>query len=363
MHLNYQGVASAMFRAPLTPPFEVEFYAPAFVTTGHWWEFVLTPDMADAEHTGIPSQQRVLPPATLANGGGGFTPGPGTETPTASLNFIYAGANDIPCTTQFRARGAVVVHPSYGSGATTYANPKPSLNDLPRSTPAMGDSLLRVRVVVGVDFMWVRMMDRGGMEVFSERYPVRIGWPRVYAHLVGVAYQADHHPQDCPQGEMRELVWKGWRVVGQAGPNMQPQLVARAMSYDMRDTMRFGAGQPNPVPYTRYGMAGACFNVPGCTKPPRMSVVADPGDSDECYAVFDIRGIGVATLYVDGVALGAVRASQRLRGVLLDEFRRVALPVRPGATSPLSYDGWLVELLLGSGRVEVDRLEVVCLSP
>jgi hypothetical protein len=94
-----------------------------------------------------------------------------------------------------------------------------------------------------------------------------------------------------------------------------------------------------------------------------MSVVADPGDSDECYAVFDIRGIGVATLYVDGVALGAVRASQRLRGVLLDEFRRVALPVRPGATSPLSYDGWLVELLLGSGRVEVDRLEVVCLSP
>ncbi len=97
-------------------------------------------------------------------------------------------------------------------------------------------------------------------------------WPEVHVALLGVAYQADHHPQDpaCYQGWSRELVWRDVRVspVKYASTSIAPRNTLTTnvrrelgwMAYDLRDIQRFGAAvegapQENPDDYSPWGHA------------------------------------------------------------------------------------------------------------
>ena len=63
MRMNFEGILTARLRNPMlvsaTRPGVVEFYAPKFVTTGHWWEIALTPangSVVSGQNTSIPTE-------------------------------------------------------------------------------------------------------------------------------------------------------------------------------------------------------------------------------------------------------------------------------------------------------------------
>jgi hypothetical protein len=318
MRLDYQGISSSRLRNPMlvseSLPGVVKFYAPKFVTTGHWWEISLTPatSIVSGSNTAVPSQV--------------------ARTPFEdSLNFVAIGHDDIPCSTGWHA--TFDVHRSIGGVEQVDPMVRPSIADYPSIDPSEKMKLVPWRVEFrpsGVD-LYADMDDDGSVE-HVYHYTTGVPWPEVYVALLGVAYQADHHPQNdaCYQGLSRELVWRNVEVrpVKYARTSVAPrnttlenvQRTTGWLGFDTRDVQRHGAAvdgipQPNPWEYIPYGdmaFASIDLRVFGHAQPPSPqktltgTLDAAQAASTRVRLVYDIKGRGNATLVVNGQSLGAL---------------------------------------------------------
>ena len=311
MRLDYQGISSSRLRNPVLissdRPAVVDFYAPLYVTTGHWWEISLTPTdtVIGAEVTSVPNQVAKDP----------FED---------SLNFVTIGASDLPCS--YGERVSLEVHRTV-KGATD------PVYMLPRSKEPIADmnedmTLTHFRLEFSRDRvrLLADLKDTGTLEHLHD-YPVGVPWSEAHVQLLGVAYQADHHPGDACNGNPlnRELVWRNVTVspvkyerTSIAPRNTVTENVQRKlgfMSYDTRDIQRFGppeadASPANEGPYDRYWTA-AFEGVSG-----RKLVVEldeEQARAERAMLVYDIRGRGKAELSVNGTFVGRLPGEDSLR--------------------------------------------------
>lgn len=264
MHLDYQDILDARLRNPLliTPerPARVRFYASSFNTTGHWWEISITPAsrVIGGEYTGVPGQGEaalIEPwPGTSAR-----QPGPGHSPAEDSVNLVMFGASDVPCTTGWQVRAAVTR--SVGGITQQHVNPASTLDELMPSDPGLAETLIHWEVEFRHDGVVLRSdPDEDGNFALVEQWSLSIPWSEVHLHLLGVAYQADHHPQaPCFLGHMRELRWRDLRAwpVKYAATDAFPKNAGTQQiptqtgwrAYDLRDIQRFGPpvnGVPQP---------------------------------------------------------------------------------------------------------------------
>jgi hypothetical protein len=322
MRLDFEGISSARLRNPMLVsaqrPGVVEFYAPKFVTTAHWWEIALTPATGS-----VTSGQNTSVPALVAR--------PPFED---SLNFVAIGYDDIPCFSGWHARfdvhrtveGVLEEFPmDLPGGASAY--------------PAIDPDEKMVLTHWRLEFYPDRVelyadLDEDGNSEHVYQYPVGVPWPEVHVALLGVAYQADHHPQDpaCYQGMSRELVWRDVLVspIKYAATSIAPRNqgitnVRRElgwMAYDLRDIQRFGpavdgAPQANTGDYSPWSHAAfTSIDLTAWTEaPPPVSERTLAVDLSAAQAgatlsrlVYDIKGEGSASLYVNGTLVGALPA-------------------------------------------------------
>jgi|CXWL01.1.fsa_nt_gi hypothetical protein len=317
MRINYQGISSARLRNPLLiseqRPGVVEFYAPKFVTTAHWWEIALTPatSVTAGENTAVPAQVAKQP----------FED---------SLNFVAIGHDDIPCDSGWHA--TFEVHRSIGGGEEIAPLTFPSISQYPTIDPAVLFDLAHWKLEFrpsGVDLY--ADLDANGSDEFTYHYNLGVPWPEVNVHLLGVAYQADHHPQGaaCYQGLTRELVWRHVTVrpvkyaqTSTAPRNLNSQNLQRTLGwqgYDTRDIQRFGPAvggvpQANPGRYVPYGaMAFASIDLTGFGGVPptpqktlNVTLSANQINAARRRLVYDIKGRGNATLTVNNTLVGAL---------------------------------------------------------
>jgi hypothetical protein len=327
MRLDYEGISAARLRNPMlvsaTTPGVVEFYAPKFVTSGHWWEIALTPTTGS-----VISGQNTTLPTLVAR--------PPFED---SLNFIAIGYDDIPCFSGWHARfdvhrtlnGVVEEFPmDLPGGASAY--------------PAINPNQKMVLTHWRLEFFPDRVelyadLDANGSVEHVYQYPVGVPWPEVHVALLGVAYQADHHPQDpaCYQGLSRELVWRDVTVrpVKYANTSIAPRNVGTSnvrrdlgwMAYDMRDIQRFGPAvegvpQANPDDYSPWSHAAftsidltAWPQAPDPVSEKTLAVTLNAAQAASPLArlVYDIKGSGSATLFVNGTQVGVLPGAASLR--------------------------------------------------
>lgn len=264
MHLDYQDILDARLRNPLLispqQPARVRFYASGFNTSGHWWELALTPAdrVIGGEYTSVPGQGEagLLEPWP---GSTNRSPGPGHSPAEDSLNLVMFGASDVPCITGWQVRAAVTR--SVGGAMQQFVNPAATLSDLMQSDPSLAETLIHWEVEFRSDGVVLRAdPDEDGNFDLVEQWAVSIPWAEVHLHLLGVAYQADHHPQEpCFLGHMRELRWRDLRAwpVKYAATDVFPKNIGAQQvptqtgwrAYDLRDIQRFGPpvnGVPQP---------------------------------------------------------------------------------------------------------------------
>lgn len=270
MHLDYQDILDARLRNPLliSPqrPARVRFYASGFNTSGHWWEIAITPAdrVIGGEYTGVPGQGEagLLEPWP---GSTNRSPGPGHSPAEDSINLVMFGASDVPCITGWQVRAAITR--SVGGVTGQFVNPIASLDDLIQSDPSLAETLIHWEVEFRSDGVVLRAdPDEDGTFELVEQWVLPIPWNEVHLHLLGVAYQADHHPQEpCFLGHMRELRWRDVRAwpVKYAATDVFPKNVGAQQvptdtgwrGYDLRDIQRFGPAvngvpQPNLAEFT-----------------------------------------------------------------------------------------------------------------
>lgn len=276
MHLDFQDIVSARLRNPMLisaqQPGVVSFYAPLFNTTAHWWELAITPagTVVGGESTAIPGQGE----AGLPDGNGNnHQPGPGHPVAADSINLVSFGATDVPCGTGWYTRFGVTR--SVGQVRSDYVNPVGSIADHYPTSPEHTDTLVLWRaefrpngVALYADF------DGDGELTLAESWSLPVPWAEVHVHLIGVAYQADHHPQPpCYLGHIREMKWRDVEVfpVKYAATDVFPKNDQIALlpntlgwrAYDLRDIQRFGpavngAPQPNTSEYTTANKGRYC---------------------------------------------------------------------------------------------------------
>lgn len=373
MRIDYQGISSARLRNPMLVSEQragiVEFYAPKFVTTGHWWEIALTPATAvtGGENTSVPSQVAKAP----------FED---------SLNFVAIGHDDIPCDSGWHA--TFEVHRSIGGGAEIAPMDYPSVAQYPSIDPTVLFDLVHWRLEFrpsGVDLY--ADLDGNGDSEHVYHYNLGVPWPEVYVHLLGVAYQADHHPQGgaCYQGLTRELVWRHvtvrpvkYATTSTAPHNSVMQNEQRALGwlgYDIRDTQRFGApinavAQANPVRYEPYGaMAFASIDLgvfggvpPTPAKTLVVTLTPAQAAADSARLVYDIKGRGNATLSVNSQLVGAMPNTTTVRYLaampasdnLLFEWAERSITIPPGRL----VSGSNTIRIEMSGEVVMDRVHL-----
>jgi hypothetical protein len=372
MHTDYQTIASARLRNPMLvapgKPGIVTFWAPRFQTSGHWWEIALTPvdTIVGAEYTSVPSVTDPFEdPLMFGNEG---TPGPGHRPAEDSVNFIATGFPDGPCGPGLGWHVRFGVKSTIDGVGRDFVTKRPSIDDLMTTDPAERDKLYHWRVEFHPDQVIV-FADLYGLGEFEEidRMAASVPWPEVYVHFMGIAYQADHHPQEpCFLGQVRELQWRDITVepVRYAAMAVTPRDREDGwMSFDLRDTQRFGASQPNPAAYDRFGSLAYCRGpVFFCTtqtqrvdltftRPSRFGVLS------RTQFVYDIRstgGSGVATLFINGTRVGVMPGADTVEGAAGEEWvhRSIDVPLallRPGSNE------LRVEL---EGVVQLDRLHV-----
>lgn len=270
MHLDYQDILDARLRNPLliSPqrPARVRFYASSFNTSGHWWEIAITPAdrVIGGEYTGVPGQgdAGLLEPWP---GSSNRSPGPGHSPAEDSVNLVMFGASDVPCLTGWQVRAAITR--SIGGVTEQFVNPAATLADLIQSDPALAETLIHWEVEFRNDGVVLRAdPDEDGTFEVVEQWALAIPWSEVHLHLLGVAYQADHHPQEpCFLGHMRELRWRDVRAwpVKYAATDVFPKNIGAQhvptdtgwRAYDLRDIQRFGPAingvlQPNQAEFS-----------------------------------------------------------------------------------------------------------------
>lgn len=374
MRMDYQGISSSRLRNPLlvseAEPGVVEFYAPKFVTTAHWWEISLTPatHVTGGENTAVPAQVAKRP----------FED---------SLNFVAIGHDDIPCDSGWHA--TFDVHRSIAGVEEDAPMNLPAIEDYPTIDPAEKLVLVPWRLEFrpsGVDLYGD--LDNDGALEHLYHYALGVPWPEVHVHLLGVAYQADHHPQGaaCYQGLSRELVWRNVRVspVKYARTSIAPrnttlENVRRTLGwlgFDTRDIQRFGgpvngAPQPNPWEYIPYGdMAFASIDLRGFghAKAPvsaqRLNVDLrdDQANAARAQLIYDFKGTGAASLYVNDQLVGPLPSTRSLayfagfdpNDNLLFEYAHRSIDI-PAALLRTGANQLRIEM---SGDVVMDRLHL-----
>ena len=147
--------------------------------------------------------------------------GPGMRPASESINMIVSGWPDIPdCPgpDKMGYRFRLGVQWQFGSSPATTGdevNPFKFIDDIPRTVPSELNLL----------YPWKREFRPSGIDVYAdfkqdgsfeyhEHYKLAIPWTVVHMHLLGITYQADHHPQiGCGfLGPSREMVWRNVTV-------------------------------------------------------------------------------------------------------------------------------------------------------
>lgn len=400
MHMDFQGIVSARLRNALLLPMteddtaaHIEFYAPRVVTTGHWWEVAFTRDIVGAEHTAIPSVRNNLPAASRDVGG--ITAGPGIDMPVNSYNIIYAGASDLMCTYPY-ARFAVSTPTQKISAPARTRNDLIPFSGL-HTTTTYSDALMHVVITVTHDSVAITLdYDDDGLVDYNTTFAVtpqqQLGGV-VYVHLVGVAYQADHHPQlnQCNLGTERQLRWRNfaaWPVKYARTTSTDAHLINQDgtgwRSYDMRDTMRQGGNNANAQ---RIGPQKNVLTVRGycmrsvmwpCDKPTKSPLLyfSIPDDASAGHIIYDIRTRPKDSygkeydfyFLIDGVHVFRPTTPLRLESQWFDEYLHTSIGLD-------SYDLDVVrlyhdnqgfsldnihtlQLVITKGVVEIDRISV-----
>ncbi|MGZ5445752.1 MAG: hypothetical protein ACXW5U_32090 [Thermoanaerobaculia bacterium] len=378
MHTDYQAIVSARLRNPMLiapgRPGIVTFWAPRFQTSGHWWEIALTPAdvVVGAEYTSVPSvTDPFADPLLFGNEG---TPGPGHRPAEDSVNFIATGYPDVPCQPDLGWRVRFGVKSTIDGESRDFVTGRPSIQDLMSTDPAERDKLDHWRLEFHPDrvVLFAQHYATGEFEEIDS-FPATVPWPEVYVHFMAVAYQADHHPQEpCFLGQVRELQWRDITVepVRYAATAVTPKEqgvdnVPREtgwMSFDLRDTQRFGPSQPNAEAYDRFGSLAYCRgNVFFCTTlTPRVDLTFPRpsrfGVLSRVQLVYDIRsvgGSGTATLFLNGTRVGVMPGDETVEGASGEEWvhRSIDVPVALlRAANELRIDL--------EGVVQLDRLQM-----
>ncbi len=276
MHLDYQDILSARLRNPLlissNSVAKIEFYASAFVTTGHWWEIALTPadSVSPGEYTSVPGQGVFSLPSAFGSGG---QPGPGHPNPMESINLVSLGETDVPCSTGWYTRFGITKR--HNDISTHFVNIVSSFAELTLTDPQDADKLEHWKLEITPTSMTL-FKDANDNNNFTlvESWTIDIPWNEVYVHFLGVAYQSDHHPQQpCFLGHIRELKWRNIKVspVKYAHTDVYPKnngtiQVGKQqgwLSYDTRDIQRFGTPinnvpQANTIEFSTYNAGKYC---------------------------------------------------------------------------------------------------------
>ncbi|GEM_PF-1946664 len=366
MHVDFEGVMSARLRDPMliaaASPGVVEFMAPKFVTTGHWWELAITPTdiVTGGEFTAVPS------PADKFEG----NPGSGNSPAEESINFVTIGRNDVPCTTGWEMRT--------GISSMTGGVRAEILGPVIPMDPAEKDELYRWRFEYFPDALKVYAdLDGDGVESLFHTFAVHIPWSEVYVQLLAVGYQAVKHPQDeCNQGQVREFAWRDVKVKPvkyartAAFPKNtglgQERRAADWEGFDLRDTQRYGEvlglAQPNSDPYSKHSSMAFCSDeeVYGCNNATAEKDLELRLSSDDITGVertqlvFDIRGEGRAVLYVNGQEVGLLPGMGTVEGATEEHWVRRSVDFDPSVLK----QGENLFTVKMSGNVQMDRLEV-----
>ncbi len=377
MHTDYQSIVSARLRNPMLiapgKPGIVTFWAPRFQTSGHWWEVALTPadTVVGAEYTSVPSVTDPFADPLLFSSEG--TPGPGHRPAEESVNFIATGFPDVPCQQGWYVRFGV--KSTIGGETRDYVTKRQSIQELMATDPADRDRLYQWRLEFHPDrvVLFAQNYATGEFEAIDS-FPATVPWPEVYVHFLGIAYQADHHPQEpCFLGQIRELQWRDITVdpVRYAAMAVTPkeqgvENIPRDtgwMSFDLRDTQRFGASQPNPAAYDRFGSLAYCHgNVFFCTpQTPRVDLTFTRptrfGVLSRVQLVYDIRsvvGSGTATLFVNGTRVGVMPGPATVEGAAGEEWVHRSIDV-PADLLRAGTNALRIDL---EGVVQLDRLQM-----
>ena len=380
MHTDYQDIVSARLRNPMLisaqHPGVVTFWAPRFMTSGHWWEVAITPatqPIVGAEYTAVPEVDDSLEDPIDATEG---TPGPGHRPSVDSINFIATGFPDIPCDPNLGWRVRFGVTKSIGGETTDYVKHYNAVTDLMKTDPEEINELYQWRIEYRpdrIDF-YVDLDEDGVLELY-ESYPVTIPWSDVYVHFMAVAYQADHHPQQpCFLGQVREFAWRNISVepvkyaATVATPKEQALRPAGWMAFDLRDIQRSGppvngVPQPNPDPYDQYFTFAYCtLDSYFCWDHPTNLVQLkfdEPtaGTPARAQLVYDIRSFGLAGaahLSINGQYAGKLPPPESVEGATFAEWVHRSIDIDPSLLHSGSND---VTINL-EGAVHLDRLQM-----
>jgi hypothetical protein len=380
MHTDYQGILSARLRNPMLisaqRPGVITFWAPRFVTSGHWWEVAITPatqSVAGAEYSAVPEVDDSLPDPLDPEQG---IPGPGHRPAVDSINFMAIGFPDIPCDPTLGWRVRFGVTKSVGGESTDYIKRYDSITDMMETDPEEIDELYQWKLVYrtdGID-MYVADEETGEFELY-ESYNVTIPWSEVYVHFLGVAYQADHHPQgECWLGQVRELAWRDIAVepvkyaMTVATPKEQDARNTGWLAFDLRDIQRFGppvngAPQPNPEQYNEYVVFAYCsIDSYFCWENPSETVnltfqrppFAAPVRAKLVYDVRSFNEPGTAMLTINGTPVGQLPPPESVPSAMVSEWVHRSIDIDPSLVQPGTNT---VAISLG-GAVQLDRLHM-----
>ncbi|MGD9755809.1 MAG: hypothetical protein AB7W59_32855, partial [Acidimicrobiia bacterium] len=381
MNVHETAIATSRLRTPIRvsagQPGIVRVRASRFVTTGHWWEVAVTPEIVGGEHTAVPGLGNLMA-APLA----GVAPdhsGPGHANPVEGVNVVTSGwPDDCSGGTYFAVRSTV------GGVTTDSVNQVSSLRQLKKVFADERDHLYAWefrffpdRVEVAVD------LDENGTYETVEHFAANIPWSTVYVHLLGVSYHAQAHPQGaCNQGQDREFAWRAFQAgpVATGGTATFPRASGTDntprrtgwMLTDTRDVQRFGtvAGlpQPNPAKYSNWGPVLYCG-----LSTPLASIYAPYKAGSNNFTVDipaeELRGVrsvrlvydifrspseGTGTVSVNGQAAGTLVRASTVGAVETNAWARRSIELPPGAV----VAGTNTVTVSLSGDVRLDRLQL-----